>query len=94
MVEVRAEVLDVFDADRKPQEAVGEAHRQPNLAWDRGVSHGSRVADEAFDPAQAFGAGEEPEPVEHPPARFKAPIAGTKEIIPPNPEAWRRASSC
>ena len=58
--EIVAQVLDIFDADAEPDQAVVDAARRPDLSRDACVGHRRRVADQRFDAAQALGQAEEP----------------------------------
>lgn len=56
---VRPEVFDVLDADGEADEAIGDAGGFADVFRDGGVCHGGRMADEAFDAAEALGLGKE-----------------------------------
>src|SRR5690606_34740799 len=57
--EVGDEVVDVLDADREADEAVGDAEGGAVLGGDAGVGHDGGVFDEGLDAAEALGEGEE-----------------------------------
>src|SRR5215813_11920127 len=65
MRQVRSEVIEVLDADRKAQQPVGKSHTHADLTRYRGVGHRGRMTDQALDPTQALGAREESEAIEH-----------------------------
>src|SRR5438034_2352088 len=60
LIQVRDQVLHVFDADGQAHQAVGETHRPPHLGRHAGVSHRGGMADEAPDAAQGLREGEQP----------------------------------
>src|SRR6185503_441645 len=76
LLQVGPEIGDVLDPDREPQQPVREAHRQPPLARHRGVRHRRRMADETLDAAQALGAREQLEAIEHRAPGVERAVAG------------------
>ena len=58
------QILDVFDSDRQPDEAVRNPGRTAALGGDGRVRHRGGVAHERLDAAEALGEGEEAETVE------------------------------
>src|SRR5262249_31117236 len=58
------EVVRTLDADREPYQAVADAERRAHLGGHRAVGHQRRMLDQALDPAEAFGQGEQPAALE------------------------------
>ena len=50
------QIINVFDADRQPDEAVIDAKRRANFGRQRRVRHDRRMFGETFHATQAFGA--------------------------------------
>ena len=48
------QIINVFDADRQPDEAVIDAKRRANFGRQRRVRHDRRMFGETFNAAQAF----------------------------------------
>src|SRR5688500_11494169 len=58
-LELGDEVVHVLDAVREAYQAVVDAEVGAHALGQRGVGHDRRVLDQALDPAEAFGEGEE-----------------------------------
>ena len=63
-MQIADQILGCFDADREPQQRVGDAGDAPRLRIHRRVSHARRMRDQALDAAERFGEREALQPVE------------------------------
>src|SRR3954451_17051563 len=77
LLQVVAEVVEVFDADAEADEPVVDPAGLADLGRDAGVRHGGGMADQRLDAAEALGQAEQAGPREEP-ARGRA-AAGEAE---------------
>src|ERR1044071_1920970 len=75
LLQISPQVPHILDAHGKSQQPVREPHRQPLLPRYGSVRHRRRMAHQALDPAQALGAREQLEAIEHRPARIERAVA-------------------
>src|SRR6185369_14632316 len=70
LFEVGSKIIDVFNADAQPNQAIIDSPRLTDVGRDAGVGHGSGMADERLHASQAFGEAEKPGPGQHAQSRL------------------------
>src|SRR5262245_29782098 len=58
-LELRDQIVHVFDADRQADEPIADAKIRAHLRWQRRMGHDGRVLDEALDATETLGECEE-----------------------------------
>ena len=93
MRQVVAQILDVFDADAEPHQAVVDSARGAHLGRDARVGHRGRMADQGLDAAQALGQAEELVFRSRSSRAASPPPLSRMLIMPPKSRICRRATS-
>ena len=93
LVQVRDDVLDIFDSYRDPHQAIGNSEPCPTLRANCSVGHRRRMADQCLHAAQRLGQERQLQPLGKG-VRLLQRLPSSIEIIDPKPLCCRFASSC